>query len=518
MTKKKKKSGYFGRIFLLLLGLVFGLLLVGYLGIALYYTEHYLPNTTIGNTDCSNKTPAYAVSRTSAVVESYLLTIYDRDGNKFFLKGPEFQYSYVNKGEEERILDSQNNFSWPLAFWNTYTYELNTSVAFDSSLLEASLKELECFSSEDFIIAPQSASLVLGKDGYKIIPEIYGNTLIYDKVFALVLDAVEHQITSLTLSDEYYEQPDILSEDASITDLTDQIDSFLQATITYEIEGATEGLSSSDIYHMLSIDEDNHVSIMEDKITQYVQKLASTYNTYADRRTFTTSLGDDITIGGGDYGWVINKKAEAAQLLEDLNGGIPVHREPVYEQTAWAPGPNDIGDTYVEVDYTNQHLWYYCDGKLVIESDFVSGNLEKGNGSPDGVFKIVYKQKDATLVGETYESSVDYFLPFAYNVGFHDASWRSKFGGDIFRTKGSHGCINLPFEAAETLYHELKVGTPVVAFYREEIMLTSDNAYISNAYSYVDPATIIPEEPVIDEASEGTDNNTSEDTNEGTTT
>jgi hypothetical protein len=250
---------------------------------------------------------------------------------------------------------------------------------------------------------------------------------------------------------------------------------------------------------MLVISEDDQVTLDEDKIARYVQHLASTFNTYADRRSFATSMGDVIEIGGGDYGWVIDKKAEAAQLLEDLNGGVPVEREPIYEQTAKEYGPDDIGDTYVEVDYTNQHLWYYRDGELVLDSDFVSGNLSKGNGSPDGVFKIVYKKKDATLVGEDYESAVDYFMPFAYNVGFHDASWRSTFGGEIYRTKGSHGCINMPHDAAEELYSELEVGTPVVAFYREEIQLTSENARITNAFSYVDPATLTEETPEADD-------------------
>jgi lipoprotein-anchoring transpeptidase ErfK/SrfK len=129
-----------------------------------------------------------------------------------------------------------------------------------------------------------------------------------------------------------------------------------------------------------------------------------------------------------------------------------------------------------------------------LDSDFVSGNLPKGNGSPDGVFKIVYKERDATLVGEDYKSSVDYFMPFAYNVGFHDASWRSTFGGEIYLTKGSHGCINLPHDIAETLYNELEVDTPVVAFYRDEVQLTAENAKISNAFSYVDPETLNSEE------------------------
>ena len=189
-------------------------------------------------------------------------------------------------------------------------------------------------------------------------------------------------------------------------------------------------------------------------------------------------------IGGGDYGWVINKKGEAAQIVEDIKNGESVTREPKYEQRAFVEGADDIGNTYIEIDYTNQHLWYYKDGSLVVDSDLVSGNLNNGNGSPDGVFKVISRQSPATLKGEDYESDVTYFMPFAYNVGLHDASWRSSFGGSIYKNGGSHGCINLPYDAADTIYKNVELGTPVVAYYREDVKLTSNNAKVSNAYSY----------------------------------
>ena len=191
-----------------------------------------------------------------------------------------------------------------------------------------------------------------------------------------------------------------------------------------------------------------------------------------------------VKIGGGDYGWVINKKGEAAQIVEDIKNGESVTREPKYEQRAFVEGADDIGNTYIEIDYTNQHLWYYKDGSLVVDSDLVSGNLNNGNGSPDGVFKVISRQSPATLKGEDYESDVTYFMPFAYNVGLHDASWRSSFGGSIYKNGGSHGCINLPYDAADTIYKNVELGTPVVAYYREDVKLTSNNAKVSNAYSY----------------------------------
>ena len=218
-----------------------------------------------------------------------------------------------------------------------------------------------------------------------------------------------------------------------------------------------------------------------------MQGLASKYNTYGDEREFLTAKGDTVTIGGGDYGWVIDKEAERAQLIQEVMNGEVKTREPVYSQTAVSRNKNDIGNTYIEVDYTNQHLWYFEEGALKLDSDFVSGNISRGNGSPDGVFKVVYKKSPAVLKGEDYESDVEYFIPFAYNVGFHDASWRhGRFGGTIYKTSGSHGCVNMPEDKAAKLYELVAVDTPVIAYYREEVKLTAENTKISNAYSYYD--------------------------------
>ena len=65
-----------------------------------------------------------------------------------------------------------------------------------------------------------------------------------------------------------------------------------------------------------------------------MQSLASKYNTYGDKREFLTSKGDVVTIGGGDYGWVIDKEAEREQLIEEVKNGEVKTREPIYSQTA----------------------------------------------------------------------------------------------------------------------------------------------------------------------------------------
>ena len=461
--------------------------LVGvYVGFGVYYNKHFFPKTTIGELACGNKTADYVESKHIDGASTYLLTVLDRKGNKFHIAGPDFDYRYDATGEEQALLQKQNGFTWPVDIFKLHNYDMNRSFTYNEAALEGLIDGLQIF-DEDYITQPEDARIDLSEEDAKVVDEVEGNAPIRDEIQKEITQAIDDQETKLTLSDACYEEPAVHASDSIISDTMANITKYTASTIHYLIDDVDENLDSKTILHMLNISDDGTVTLNEDKVAQFVQHLASTYNTYGDVRKFKTSSGDTVKIGGGDYGWVISKAKEAEQIKTDLSGGKPVEREPVYEQTAKQSGLDDIGDTYVEIDYTKQHLWYYKEGKLVTETDIVSGNIARNNGSPDGVFKIAYKQKDATLVGENYASDVKYFMPFAYNVGIHDASWRSTFGGDIYKTSGSHGCINAPAKIAKKLYETLEVGTPVIAFYRDPVTLTTENCKISNAYSYRDP-------------------------------
>ena len=63
-----------------------------------------------------------------------------------------------------------------------------------------------------------------------------------------------------------------------------------------------------------------------------------------------------------------------------------------------------------------------------------------------------------------YQSHVNYWMPFNGGIGLHDATWRSKFGGDIYVTSGSHGCINLPKDKAEKIYDIIDKNMPIIVY------------------------------------------------------
>ena len=64
-----------------------------------------------------------------------------------------------------------------------------------------------------------------------------------------------------------------------------------------------------------------------------------------------------------------------------------------------------------------------------------------------------------------YESDVQFWMPFYGGYGLHDATWRSYFGPDAYLYGGSHGCVNLPLDAAQELYALIQIDDVVVVHY-----------------------------------------------------
>lgn len=212
--------------------------------------------------------------------------------------------------------------------------------------------------------------------------------------------------------------------------------------------------------------ENHEVSLNSDSCLAYVRTLAEKYDTQGHPRQFTTSGGSTITLSKGDFGWKLNEE-KTAQLLLDEAQGSDVSRflTPIWSHKGVSfEAGNDIGDSYVEVDLTSQKVWLYKDGKKLVATECVTGTCGTDRQTPGGVYSIFYRQSPAVLRGADYASPVQYWMAFNGGIGLHDANWRSTFGGDIYKTSGSHGCVNLPAESAKKIYEETYIGYPVVCY------------------------------------------------------
>ncbi|MGN0435606.1 MAG: L,D-transpeptidase, partial [Wujia sp.] len=125
----------------------------------------------------------------------------------------------------------------------------------------------------------------------------------------------------------------------------------------------------------------------------------------------------------------------------------------------------ELGEQYVEVNLTRQHVYLISDGEVIFDTPCVTGNVPSYQSTPSGIYKFNYKKMDVTLRGQTYESYVNYWMPFYGNFGLHDATWRDEFGDEIYLTSGSHGCVNLPIDAAERIYDFVNPGMTIVLYW-----------------------------------------------------
>ncbi|MCR4907353.1 MAG: L,D-transpeptidase [Lachnospiraceae bacterium] len=146
------------------------------------------------------------------------------------------------------------------------------------------------------------------------------------------------------------------------------------------------------------------------------------------------------------------------------NGGVTVATpEPEVPEVplTGAADMNINGGTYVDVNKTIQKLTLYVVGTPTIVTDIVTGR-SGGRETPSGLYSVYGKAQNRTLKGANYSAFVKYWMPFYRNYGIHDANWRSQFGGTIYQTNGSHGCVNIPPEVMPSIYASVEIGTPVL--------------------------------------------------------
>lgn len=248
----------------------------------------------------------------------------------------------------------------------------------------------------------------------------------------------------------------------------DPRDAYQNMSITYTFGDQTETVDQAKIRSWLKV-SGSKVTIDEKKVEEYVAELASKYDTVNKERTFRTIDGNDITIPASrnEYGYQIDQDGEKKQILTDIENNTAVQREPVYStEGAGRNGMDDIDGNYIEVSLDKQHLWLYKNGNLVTETDIVSGLPTEERATYTGAWSIAYKASPYTLTSEEYgySSEVKYWMPFVCGQGLHDAEWQTEFGGDVYKTKGSHGCINLPVDQAEIIYNTVEKGYLVICY------------------------------------------------------
>lgn len=459
-------------LFFILFGLLLGL--AGFLGLALYYRNHFPVNTWINGVYCTGKTVEQVNEELVHAQAESSVYIVDDENNSWEI---DMQTAGVRPDYTEQLRAYINQAS--LLSWMDNLHGPTSSELAAQKYVVNSEKLQECIAALPFVAEESGradgVSIRRSEEGYSLRD---GNAQRLDpeKVYAYVEACLKTGQTTVDLGEGecYTDIPDSNSDKMQrkiweqICDFTEKYSKLVYDMGTEQIE-LTPDITARFLMAGTGdggplVDEQGNIQLDETAVREWVEQLALAYDTCGTEKDFEATRGETVTVKYGTYGTKLDVEAETEYLLEALRAEFAETEPhiPAYVQQGYVRGLDDIGDTYIEIDMTEQKMYYYVEGEIVLETDVVTGT---GGRTPAGIHFVYAKQRNRTLRGADYAAFVKYWMPVNGNIGIHDASWRAKFGGQIYKTNGSHGCINTPTDIMSQLYDMAEIGTPVIMFY-----------------------------------------------------
>lgn len=443
-----------------------------YLIMSFYYAGSYMFGTFINGVYVTGKTPEEINGRLLEKKQVESFHIVDKEGNKVSIPLKDIGYTNSYLDELQDIYDKQNPFLWVIYMEMTREYKIEPVGFFETEKFDKFFDELELIKNASDK-KKLKVEIEKNKDGYELI-DTTKNLIDTKKAKQVVEAALKAGKEEVNLKDEAcYDEIEYTNEMKETMNLYEKVEQLVSTEVIYKFDTKDVVVGRKVISDFIMVDEigdflfdeEDNLMLDEEAIKTYIKDLAAEFDTVDKDRTFRASRGEMVVVPAGTYGNKLDQKKEFEYLLDAILNGKKEEHEPIYSQRAWGKGANDIGDTYIEVDLTNQKLYYYEGGAQVISADVVTGNISRRNGTPAKACYVYFMQKKRVLRGADYATPVDFWMAVYGNIGIHDATWRSKFGGSIYRTNGSHGCINTPYKEVSQLYSRVKIGTPVMIFY-----------------------------------------------------
>jgi hypothetical protein len=312
---------------------------------------------------------------------------------------------------------------------------------------------------------PKNATYNYVNNEFKPIEAVEGNQLDSAFLTDALLKSISSEQSELNLDrNQFYKKPKYHLSDEKTKQGLIELKKSLSAKITLQFKNENVIIDKKTFANWLVLDSNMRVNLNSSKSIAFVKDLATKYDEIVPSVTITSSKGETKTIRGGDIGVRLNVFKELSKIIENLRNADIVTREPAYGMKGLPAGVFDSNKTYVEISISDQKLWYYKNGTLIIESAVVTGCPKLGHATPGGAYYVKCMETNAELKGPGYSAHVRYWMPFNNGIGLHDARWRNKFGDALYLADGSHGCINLPLATAQTIYQHISPGTIVLCY------------------------------------------------------
>lgn len=468
-----------GKVVGIVFGVIIGLLLIAYIVGAVVFMGRFFPNTKIGDLDISMMPNEEVASALDKAADSYTLDVV---GNGFNYKttAKDINLSIDSQAIVDAMHANLSPWAWPvLIFQNGHDESDLLTVTYDKKSYETKVTEsIETYNKD--AVAPVDATIAYDDKTkkFKVVAEVPGTQYDSKTVLAAMADNISSLQPSLKLTSDHLVQPKVFSTDERLVNSAELATGLVQAHVTLTMVGQVVAeIDGNNLSPFIRMDENMGVTLDEAGIDQWVTDLSNGFDTVGTERTYTRPDGKVITISGGAYGWLTDAPALKDEVVAAIKAGQTTTIDIPCQQTAFAyngPGQPDWTNRYIDVDLSEQYVRFYGDdGSIIWESACISGTPDGKHNTWPGVWYITNKESPSKLIGYTdsgqkeYETTVSFWMAFEGNgIGLHDATWQPSFGGDMYASGyGSHGCVNLSYSAAESLYGICNVGDVVIAHY-----------------------------------------------------
>ncbi len=453
-------------IYIVLLSLFGTVILIYEFGVLVSH-KYYYPGTRINGFQAGFKDIDTVENEMHENPADYSYNVKFRD-DTYILNGYDIGLTISYRDELERIKEEQNPFLWFNTLFSN-EYKINKSLKYDEMLLREVIDSFDSMDPKN-MIKPENATIELNDEGVVVAVDGDPGTLIEDKetVYEFVGKAVLAEKTDIDVEESgCYSIAEYTSETDKVKRCVDNCNKVAGLDIRYLYGTEEVPLEPFQLFGTIIISDTYDTIISKNRVRSILEGFSRLHDTYDKLRRFKNHDREMITIDNSHYGWMLDIEAETDVLYTDLIRHKSVTRAPEFIETGYTydcKTGDDIGGTYAEVNVEKQIMYFYKNGSLVLYTDVVTGCVSARHSTPHGIYSIAYKQTPAVLRGEDYESKVTYWMPFNGGIGFHDATWRGRFGGEIYQYSGSHGCVNMPYMKAQELFSEIEAGVPVIVY------------------------------------------------------
>lgn len=476
---------------LFVLGLVVILLIGAYIVGFMMTKDSFLPNTFVNGISIGGMNVNEAAEAVHSGTAADKLVLKKLNGETVTIDYSKIDYTYSTADELNKIMNQESKALWFVNLINKSSYTIST----DGTYSEDKLKEI--IDNASFGVTPsKNAKIVMQDDGFVIEPEVQGDIADTEKVFEAAKEAINNGVEEINLLDEdCYKKPSVVSSD--LQGKLEELNKVFNLEVKLDFDYTTENLTYDVFKDWVTIKKDGSYTIDQESVWEWVNSIREKYDTLNKTRKFKSTMQGTVKIKAqrgadgkfdGIFGYFLDADKTAEAICKALKKGENTTIEPVY----WTNGGytydtqgkvkrsaddekdviSDISqlDTYIEVDLTNQMLWYYKNGKVKHKCGVVSGMPTKERMTYPGIYQLWMKERNKTMKGRTsegsYESNCSYWNYISQNsIGIHDATWQSSFGGDRYKYYGSHGCVGISLSDAQYIYENIPLGTVVIMFY-----------------------------------------------------